>query len=333
MKLSSTVALLGASLPGAVAWGMLSLPLTVTAAGLGHITTAYIASHFVANTTEAFFQDLLRNDTEHYLAGVATWADTIRYTRWGHFTGPFHFIDAHDSPPDYCGIDFERDCKAEGCVVTALANYTTRSLDTKLSGWERNQAARFVVHFIGDIHQPLHNEDVARGGNGIHVKWYGTDFNLHHVWDSSIAEKLIGGARRRPYDNAKRWADELADEIKTGKFAAQKADWLKTLDFNDVKTTALAWAGEGNAFVCTHVFPEGPRAIAGQELGGEYFQKAAPVIELQVAKAGVRMAAWLDLIAAAYTQATTGTTKMDTAEGNKDGNTDVGGADMGSEEL
>ncbi|KAF5512107.1 Nuclease S1 [Colletotrichum aenigma] len=322
MKLSRTVALLGASLPGAVAWG-----------SLGHITTAYIASHFVANTTEAFFQDLLRNDTEHYLAGVATWADTIRYTRWGHFTGPFHFIDAHDSPPDYCGIDSERDCKAEGCVVTALANYTTRSLDTELSGWERNQAARFVVHFIGDIHQPLHNEDVARGGNGIHVKWYGTDFNLHHVWDSSIAEKLIGGARRRPYDNAKRWADELADEIKTGKFAAQKEDWLKTLDFNDVKATALAWAGEGNAFVCTHVFPEGPRAIAGQELGGEYFQKAAPVIELQVAKAGVRMAAWLDLIAAAYTQATTGTTKMDSAEGSKDGNTDVGGTDMGSEEL
>lgn len=48
------------------------------------------------------------------------------------------------------------------------------------------------------------------------------------------------------------------------------------------------------------MFPEGPRAIAGQELGGEYFEKAAPVIELQVARAGVRMAAWLDLIAVAY---------------------------------
>lgn len=45
------------------------------------------------------------------------------------------------------------------------------------------------------------------------------------------------------------------------------------------------------------VFPEGPTAIAGQELAGEYFEKAAPVIELQVAKAGYRLAAWLDLIA------------------------------------
>lgn len=47
------------------------------------------------------------------------------------------------------------------------------------------------------------------------------------------------------------------------------------------------------------VFPEGPVAIAGQELSGEYYEKAAPVIEIQVARAGYRLAAWLDLIVAA----------------------------------
>lgn len=47
------------------------------------------------------------------------------------------------------------------------------------------------------------------------------------------------------------------------------------------------------------VFPEGPAAIAGQELSGEYYEKAAPVIEVQVARAGYRLAAWLDLIVAA----------------------------------
>jgi hypothetical protein len=45
------------------------------------------------------------------------------------------------------------------------------------------------------------------------------------------------------------------------------------------------------------VLPEGPEAIVGQELGKEYFDAAAPVIEAQVAKAGYRLAAWLDLIA------------------------------------
>ncbi|KAG7112277.1 Nuclease S1 like protein [Verticillium longisporum] len=286
MKLTQVVALLSAAAQGTLAWG-----------SLGHVTTAYLASHFVSNTTEAFFQDLLRNDTADYLANIATWADTIRYTRWGHFTGIFHFIDAEDDPPSYCGVELDRDCKEEGCVVTALANYTQRALDPELSAWERNQAARFVVHFIGDIHQPLHDEDVSRGGNGIHVLWEGKEFNLHHVWDSSIAEKLIGGARRRPYDNAKRWADGLAEEIKTGKFADEKAEWLKTVDFNDVVGTALSWAREGNAYVCTHVLPDGPHEIVGQELGGAYYEKAASVIELQVARAGYRMAAWLDLIA------------------------------------
>lgn len=48
--------------------------------GLGHITVAYVASNFVQEETATYFKALLRNDTEHYLAGVATWADTIRYT-------------------------------------------------------------------------------------------------------------------------------------------------------------------------------------------------------------------------------------------------------------
>ncbi|KAH6665837.1 nuclease S1 [Plectosphaerella plurivora] len=295
MKVFNSAALLGASLQGVRAWG-----------SLGHVTTAYLASHFVSNSTEAFFQDLLRNPDDDYLAKIATWADTIRYTRWGHFTGVFHFIDAKDDPPSYCGVELERDCKEQGCVVTALANYTSRALDPELSGWERNQAARFVVHFIGDMHQPLHDENVARGGNGIHVLWEGHEFNLHHVWDSSIAERLIGGSKRKPYDNAKRWADELAHEIREGKFAEARDEWLKSLDFDDVEGTGLQWAREGNAYVCSHVFPEGPKAIEGQELGGEYFLNAAPVIELQVARAGYRMATWLDLIAERYQAKVTG---------------------------
>lgn len=54
-----------------------------------------------------------------------------------------------------------------------------------------------------------------------------------------------------------------------------------------------------NATDSDTVFPEGPAAIAGQELSGEYYEKAAPVIEVQVARAGYRLAAWLDLIVAA----------------------------------
>ncbi|KFG80007.1 putative nuclease S1 precursor [Metarhizium anisopliae] len=294
MKLSVAALALGlASVPGTVGWG-----------SLGHITTAYLAGHFVANTTEAFFKDLLRSQDDDYMAKVASWADSIRYTKWGRFTKNFHFIDAHDDPPRSCNVDFDRDCKEDGCVISALANYTKQSLDSSLPAWRRAQAAKFVIHFVGDLHQPLHNEDVALGGNRIHVLWDGKSFNLHHVWDTSIAEKWIGGMRGKPYPLAEKWANQLAGEINDGKFATEKGAWLKGLNFTDAIETAMAWSREANAFVCTHVLPEGPHAIVGQELGGDYFKKAGPVIERQVARAGFRMAAWLDKIADGFDDGT-----------------------------
>ncbi|KAK2600645.1 hypothetical protein N8I77_010166 [Diaporthe amygdali] len=288
MKLSCVAALGLVAVPETLAWG-----------GFGHITIAYVASNFVQPQTATYFQTLLRNDTADYLANVATWADSIRYTKWGHYTGVFHFIDAKDQPPYNCSVELDRDCKDEGCVVTAIQNYTTQILDPSIPVWLRAQAAKFVVHFVGDIHQPLHDEDVSRGGNGIHVLWEGRELNLHHVWDSSIAEKWVGGIRRKPYHEAQEWADELTGKIKDGDFKSQSKTWLDGVDFADPINTALGWAREGNAYVCSHVLPEGPAAIVGQELGGNYYEKAAPVIELQVARAGFRLAAWLDLIVAA----------------------------------
>lgn len=293
MRLSSSLLALGAlGVPQALAWG-----------SLGHITSAYLASDFVSNTTEAYLKDLLYNETSDYMANIATWADSVRYTRWGRFTKTFHFIDAKDNPPFSCNVDLERDCKETGCVVTSLANYTTQSLNPALGWRDRNIAAKFVIHFIGDLHQPLHNEDVSRGGNGIHVLWHGSEVNLHRVWDSSIAEQLVNGRRRgKPFEMAKRWSEQLAYEIREGKYAAQKESWLKDLDINDVEATALAWSRECNAYVCTHVFPEGPIVIEGKELSGDYYERAAPVIELLVAKAGYRLGAFLDRVVDGFLQ-------------------------------
>lgn len=214
---------------------------------------AYLASTFVSPTTTSYFQTLLRNDTADYLAGVATWADSVRYTKWGRFSSDFHFIDAKDSPPSSCGVDFDRDCKKDrGCVVSALQNYTARLLDPALPASEHAIAAKFVVHFVGDLHQPLHTEDVARGGNGIPVTFDRARVNLHHVWDTSIPEKMVGGAHRSPFAAARQWADQLAAEINDGgKYAQDRIDWLRAANLSDPIATAMAWATDSNAFVCT----------------------------------------------------------------------------------
>lgn len=120
---------------------------------------------------------------------------------------------------------------------------------------ERAQAAKFVIHFVGDIHQPLHTEDVEKGGNGISVFFDERRFNLHHVWDSSIAEKIVThkkqGVGRRPFPAAKKWADALAEEIREGQYKANSSDWVKGLELKKASEIALQWAIEGNEHVCT----------------------------------------------------------------------------------
>jgi hypothetical protein len=115
MKLSSvtqTFSLLGAFLPSAYAWG-----------GLGHETVAFIASSFVDQQTKDFFQTILGDTSPQYMANVATWADSFRYTKAGRFSEPFHFIDSMDDPPDSCSVAYKRDCGPKGCVIAAVQNY------------------------------------------------------------------------------------------------------------------------------------------------------------------------------------------------------------------
>jgi len=137
-------------------------------------------------------------------------------------------------------------------VVSAIQNYTSQLLDPTLRESDRLIAAKFVIHFVGDIHQPLHNENVAKGGNGILVKFDNVKFNLHHVWDTSIAEKLVAGrVGRQPYAQARRLADTLTTEIQEGKFNVSSRGWLDGVSLADPVATALLWAVEGNAHVCT----------------------------------------------------------------------------------
>jgi hypothetical protein len=266
----------------AVAWGT-----------LGHDTVAFIAQSLVSNKTASFAKTLLNDSSTAYLANVATWADSYRYTAEGAFSSPLHYIDALDDPPASCDVDYARDCPEEGCIVSAIANYTSRVTLTNVSFVERQKALKWVVHFLGDVHQPLHVENLEIGGNGINVTFEGAATNLHHIWDSNMPEKLIGGYA---LEDARNWAGELVGAITTGKYANASAGWLDGMDITDPVASAMVWARDANAYVCSAVVPKGQAAVEGMELDGAYYDEAIVVIQQQIAKAGVRLAAWLDLI-------------------------------------
>ncbi|KAI1192181.1 nuclease S1 precursor [Nemania serpens] len=287
-RLATLALLASAALPGALAWG-----------AMGHEAVAYVASNFVAASTKSYFQSLLGDTSADYLATVSTWADSYRYTTAGKFSAPYHYIDANDSPPSSCSVSYSRDCGAEGCVVSALQNYTTILLDARYSAANRQIAAKMVIHFAGDIGQPLHCEALDVGGNDIDVSYDGEDTNLHAIWDSNIPESVSGGSSMA---SAKSWATTLTTAINSGEYKSQAAGWISGLSVSTAATrqaTALKWATEANAYVCSTVLKGGLSAVENQDLSGAYTTAASPVVKLQIAKQGYRLAKYLDAIVAA----------------------------------
>lgn len=154
---------------------------------------------------------------------------------------------------------------------------------------------RFLVHFVGDLHQPLHVENLERGGNGINVTFDGTDTNLHHIWDTEIPEKI---AADEGAADAQAWAQQIRDAVESGDLGDQSA-WVDGVSVDDVQGLAMGWAGDANAFVCSDVLPDGVDAVEEGNLGEAYFEAHRDVARLMIARAGWRLGALLDEIAAA----------------------------------
>ncbi|KAF1938260.1 hypothetical protein EJ02DRAFT_29301 [Clathrospora elynae] len=271
-----------ATLPYASAWG-----------ALGHTAVGYMAQNLVSDKTAQFAQRLLNDTSSAYLANVATWADSYRNEKGGEFSSAFHYIDALDNPPQSCNVDYERDCPEEGCIVSAIANYSSRAFEKNTSIAEQQKALKFIVHFIGDIHQPLHVENIAVGGNLINVTFNGVKTNLHSIWDTAIPQKAYGNFSLA---TALALATNLTAEVKQGKFKKESKAWLKGLKAEDAVDSSMVWASDTNKFVCSTVIPNGTDAVFGKELSGAYYESAIPVVTKQLAKAGVRLAAWLDAV-------------------------------------
>lgn len=186
----STLALLAvvAIVPAAQAWGP-----------LGHRVVADIAQQHLSPGAQAQVRQLLAPEHTTQLADVATWADDLRndpaqQALWQQ-TRNLHFLNLHDP---HCHYLPPRDCPNGQCVVDALAHYVAILADATRPEEQRREALKFVVHFVSDVHQPLHagyRDD--KGGNDYQMQFEGKGSNLHRVWDSG----LIGtrGLAAEPY--------------------------------------------------------------------------------------------------------------------------------------
>src|SRR5262245_10265449 len=170
--------------------------------GQGHRLVASLAAPRLTPTARSNVQWLLGPET---LADVSSWAD--RYWEGNYQTYYWHFLNI---PPDATSYDRDRDCPRQprlpensaadrwrDCAVDRITYSATRLTDNSLDRADRAVALKFLVHLVGDLHQPFHALGVEAGGNGVLVSVFGSDncgenaarsfaCNLHGVWDSSL---------------------------------------------------------------------------------------------------------------------------------------------------
>lgn len=289
----------------------------------GHRIVAYIARAHLGPNAKAQVKKLLSENPidpslkrfckprapDPFVDG-STWADDVRESRSD--TSEWHFLDI---PRGAAQAEVPSFCPDEGCVTTAITDQLAiLKSETGTSDAERAEALRFVVHFVGDIHQPLHcTTNGDRGGNCVPVEYLDSKPklskgkytpNLHQVWDTRVIQTEL--------TERDMWTSTLADDIDE-RFATQIEQWMQeTPDLN-------GWAWDGHQIAEVSVYgtlsptvPEisttpqvkscstgnvnGKMLALGLEIDEDDQKAALPIVEQQLAKAGARLAEALNRV-------------------------------------
>lgn len=238
----------------------------------GHRIVGDVAWRHLTPAAQRAAAELLAGD-DRTLAYAATWADRLRDDPAWDWAKPYHYINAPDGE---ASLDLARDCPPRGCVVRGIEENLAVLSDPAGPRQRRLEALKFLAHFVGDVHQPLHAGYASdRGGNEIDVTFFGRPANLHRVWDSLILERRLGWfsnwSRRR-----------LARRLAASVTAEERARWAAG--------TPLGWAQESLTLARSHAYAARP----GDVLGEAYYERNLPLVEERLRQAGVRLAWLLD---------------------------------------
>lgn len=278
----------------------------------GHSIVAHIAEHFLNPEADAALKADLGNVS---LTDAADWNDDFDHTPEGRWSEPLHFINY---PGHACAFDWARDCDKDKCNPGAIVNYTRQIFDTSKTSDERLVALKFLIHMMGDLHQPLHvasSDDL--GGNLIKVAgnefssnsshWVRETEALHKQWDTDIVLQAIydqefpetSGTLQAGYPvHYHDWhllSDYLDKQI-TGEWKDNMTVWQEAIadprNEADFRTGLAKVANETAALGCqyAYTYANGDRVQSGDMMKRDYYLRAKPVVLTQLARGGVRLA-------------------------------------------
>lgn len=248
---------------------VLSIPtLSLGWGDKGHKTVAEIAYGFLSDDAREQVDRLLGGRNEFIDAAV--WADKVRFNR--PETANWHFVDI---PIGSSGLyDPARDCANNDCAVARITEFSGKMADKQLTKGVRAEALKWVIHFVGDLHQPLHAaNDNDRGGNEVWVRIQGKTNKLHSWWDTGLVDELGDSP------------SAIAESLASGISDKEMKDWSSG--------SPQAWAQESWKVANDFIYKKSRGVNTKQTpilLPDSYVDDATPIISERLEMAGVRLA-------------------------------------------
>lgn len=269
---------------------LLLLPTLLPAWGAnGHRIVAHIAQENMTPAARARMDEILGNN---YLAQVANWPDYIKAESGWDFAKPWHYmtVQPDETPADVAEYNGKRDgvddvregidlmvgvLGGDAGARNRLQELLTKNKVEPLNGSLDATALAFLIHFIGDVHQPMHvGKNRDQGGNKIAVLYYGDRYNLHSVWDTQLIEH------------------ERLSYTEFANFAVMHTRDQKTVWEDD---PLRQWIDESVALreeIYNTLYDRTDRETGLPDFSWDYQHDFLPVVENRLAAAGYR-AAWL----------------------------------------
>ena len=228
----------------------------------GHRATGEIAQQYLTKKALKKIDHLLNGQS---LAFVSTYADEIKSDELYRSYGPWHYVNFP------FGVRYEDHPKNDrGDIVVAIENCIRVLKDENETRENKAFNLKMLVHFIGDLHQPLHiglAED--KGANDFQVLWFDDGTNLHSVWDTKMIESY-----NMSYS-------ELA--MNTDRLSEAQLDYIKGGD-------VLSWMYESRK-LCEDIYAN---TKSGEKLGYQYMYRYVNTMRSQLQKGGIRLAVLLN---------------------------------------
>ncbi|MDA3913277.1 S1/P1 nuclease, partial [Oleiagrimonas sp.] len=272
LRLLPILAILVLISPVALAWGP-----------EGHAIIAEIAQRHLDPAAAQEVHQLLALEGKTRLDQVSSWPDQIRKDH--PETGPWHYVDTPLRAPRY---NVRRDCPQGNCVVRKLPHFAHVLANRKASPQARLEALKWVVHLVGDIHQPMHNDDHDdKGGKTVKLVYFGHPTNLHRMWDTNILEHHYGLHMGPHYSFDRDATRAIAARMNASIGAARLARWTPPMALQNIAPEAVRWSDHSHALARKVAYGDLPdRRREGWSV--VYQAKAWPVVRNQIEAAGVR---------------------------------------------